>query len=197
MLYQGDYMVRTRKRDPWRAKQWYHIYAPPMFGKQYVGETPADDPKKLIGRTVEVSGKELSGDFKKSHLKLFFKINEINGNEAHTEFLRHEVSRSYMRAQIRRRNTKVEAIADVQTKDGKKLRVTAAGLCYRTTTNNQEASLRKIIGSSIAESASNLTLEQFVQELFLSKVASDAFRNAKNVYPLRRIEIVKAKVISS
>jgi small subunit ribosomal protein S3Ae len=197
VLYQGDYMVRSRKRDPWRAKQWFHIYAPSMFGNQYVGETPSDDPKKLIGRTIEVSGKELSGDFKKSHLKLCFKVTKVNGNDAHTEFLCHEVSRSYMRAQIRRRNTKVETITNVKTKDGKKLRVTAAGLCYRTTTNNQEAALRKIIADSITESAANLTLEQFVQELFLSKVASDAFRSAKTIYPLRRIEIVKAKVISS
>ncbi len=196
VLYHGDYMAKPRKRDPWKSKEWYNVYAPSMFGKQHIGETPSDDPKKLIGRTIDVSGKELSGDFKKSHLKLHFKINEVNGKEAHTEFMRHEVSRSYMRAQIRRRNTKVEAITDITTKDGKKLRVTAAGLCYRTTTNQQEAALRKAIGDTIKESASNLTLEQFVQELFLSKVASDAFRAAKTVYPLRRVEIVKAKVIS-
>jgi small subunit ribosomal protein S3Ae len=195
VLYQGDLMAKLRKKDPWKAKEWYGIYAPSMFGKQHVGETPTDDPKKLIGRTVDVSGKELSGDFKKSHLKLYFRINEVQGNEAHTEFLRHEVSRSYMRAQIRRRNTKVEAIIDITTKDGKKVRVTAAGLCYRTTTNQQEAALRKAISQTITESASNLTLEQFVQELFLSKVASDSFRAAKSVYPLRRVEIVKAKVV--
>jgi len=126
---------------------------------------------------------------------MYFKINEVTGNEAHTEFVRHEVSRSYMRAQIRRRNTKVEAIADIATKDGKKARVTVAGLCYRTTTSKQEVALRKAISESIIQAASHLTLEQFVQELFLSKVASDAFRNAKSVYPLRRVEIVKAKVI--
>jgi small subunit ribosomal protein S3Ae len=195
MLYHGDVMARTRKKDPWKTKQWYNIYAPSMFGKQHIGETPADDPKKLMGRTVDVSGKELSGDFKKSHIKLHFRISEINGTEAHTEFARHEVSRSYMRAQIRRRNTKVETITDILTKDGKKARVTAAGLCYRTTSSQQEIALRKAISGSLIEAAQNLTLEQFVQELFLSKVASDAFRNAKSVYPLRRVEIVKTKVL--
>lgn len=188
-------MARPRKKDPWKSKEWYNIYAPPMFGKQRIGETPADDPKKLVGRTIDVSGKDLTGDFKKSHIKLMFKVNEVTGNEAHTEFVCHEVSRSYMRAQIRRRNTKVEAITDVVTKDGKKARVTTTGLCYRTTTSQQEAALRRAISTSIMQSAAHLTLEQFVQELFLSKVASDAFRNAKNVYPLRRVEIVKAKVV--
>ena len=188
-------MAKPRKKDPWKSKEWYDIYAPAMFGKQHIGETPADEPEKLIGRTIDVTGKDLSGDFKKSHIKLYFRINEISGNEAHTEFVCQEVSRSYMRAQIRRRNTKVEAITDITTKDGKKARVTAAGLCYRTTTSQQEAALRKAISQSIIESASHLTLEQFVQEMFLSKVASDSFRNAKNVYPLRRVEIVKAKVL--
>ncbi len=195
MFCQGDSIAKVRKKDPWKSKQWYDIYAPPMFGKQHIGETPADDSSKLIGRTIDVSGKDLSGDFKKSHIKLYFKINEITGNEAQTEFVCHEVSRSYLRAQIRRRNTKVEAITDITTKDGKKARVTAAGLCYRTTTSQQEAALRKAISRSIIESAAHLTLEQFIQELFLSKVASDSFRNAKDVYPLRRVEIVKAKVV--
>ena len=188
-------MAKPRKKDPWKSKQWYGIYAPSMFGKQHIGETPADDPKKLMGRTVDVSGKNLSGDFKKSHIKLYFRVSEVDGNDAHTEFVCHEVSRSYMRAQIRRRNTKVEAISDITTKDGKRARVTAAGLCYRTTTSQQEAALRKAINESINQSAAHLTLEQFVQELFLSKVASDAFRNAKNVYPLRRVEIIKTKVL--
>ncbi|MBU7044992.1 MAG: 30S ribosomal protein S3ae [Theionarchaea archaeon] len=147
-------MAKPRKKDPWKSKEWYTIYAPAMFGKQHIGETPSDDAQKLIGRTVDVSGKDLSGDFKKSHIKLYFRINEISGNEAYTEFVCQEVSRSYLRAQIRRRNTKVEAIADITTKDGKKARVTAAGLCYRTTTSQQEAALRKAISDSIVESAS-------------------------------------------
>lgn len=188
-------MAKPRKKEPWKTKQWYDIYAPSMFGKQHIGETPSDDPQKLIGRTIDISGKDLTGDFKKSHIKLLFKINEISGTEAQTEFVRHEVSRSYIRAQIRRRNTKVEAITDIVTKDGKKLRVTAAGLCYRNTTSEQEAALRKAMSDSIVQSGTNLTLEQFIQELFLSKVASDAFRNAKVVYPVRRVEIVKTKVV--
>lgn len=189
-------MAKPRKKESWKGKEWYDIYAPAMFGKQLIGETPSDDPTKLVGRTLDVSGKDLSGDFKKSHIKLFFKVHEVSGNEVHTEFVCHEVSRSYMRAQIRRRNTKVQTITDTMTKDGKKVRVTATGLCYRTTTSQQEASLRKAISQSIVQAASHLTLEQFVQELFLSKVASDAFRDAKSVYPLRRVEIVKAKVVS-
>ncbi|MFQ5892536.1 MAG: 30S ribosomal protein S3ae, partial [Candidatus Methanofastidiosia archaeon] len=179
-----------------RNKNWYPILAPKMFGNQIIGETPSNDPKKVVGRTIETSLRDLTGDFKKGHIKLNFKVSKVEGNKASTEFISHEISRSYMRSQIRRRNTKIEGIVDVKTKDDKSLRVIVAGIAFKRATDIQERSVRKKICETIENAAKNLTLEQFIQELVLSKVASDAFNKAKKIFPLRRVEVVKAKVLA-
>ena len=55
-------MVERRGKKK-KQKIWYSLIAPSMFGKKKIGETPADDPEKVLGRTVEVSLQELTGDF--------------------------------------------------------------------------------------------------------------------------------------
>jgi len=49
--------VEKRERRPtketWRAKGWYEIFAPSMFGGARIGETPAMDAHQLEGRVLE------------------------------------------------------------------------------------------------------------------------------------------------
>ncbi|RLG58159.1 MAG: 30S ribosomal protein S3ae, partial [Candidatus Hydrothermarchaeota archaeon] len=112
-----------RKVDTWKTKKWYDIYAPKMFGEIKIGETVASNPENLIGRVIEVTLKDITGEFTKQHIKLKFQIHEVKGDKAYTKLKGHELSREYMRSQIRRKTTRVEGIVDVVTKDGQKLRV--------------------------------------------------------------------------
>ena len=54
---------RVAVRDKWKLKKWYTIVAPPVFGNAILGTTPADDPDKLIGRVIESTLYDLTGDF--------------------------------------------------------------------------------------------------------------------------------------
>ena len=65
---------RRRVRDTWKEKQWYTIMTPKDFGDQEIGTTPARDPELLVKRRVESSLRELTGDFSKQYIKLFFEI---------------------------------------------------------------------------------------------------------------------------
>ena len=62
--------ARRRVRDTWKEKSWYTIKTPVNFEDKEIGETPARDPDYLIGRGVEVTMRELSGDFSKQYIKL-------------------------------------------------------------------------------------------------------------------------------
>jgi small subunit ribosomal protein S3Ae len=48
----------------------------------------------------------------------------------------------------------------------------------------------------INEKASALTLDQFVQEMVLGKIASDVYNEAKKVAPLRHVGIRKSKLVT-
>jgi small subunit ribosomal protein S3Ae len=128
-------------------------------------------------------------------LKMFFQINEIDGKTARTLFKGHEYSRDYLRSLVRRRTTKVDGLFNLTTKEGYKLRVAVSALTLSRINTSQEKLIRNMMGKTVNEKAAALTLDQFVQEMVLGKIASDVYNKAKKVAPLRHVGIRKSKLI--
>lgn len=188
---------KTKKvRDKWRGKVWYTILAPPYFGNVELGAVPSDGPEKLIGRVVESTLYEITNDFAHQYLKMYFQITGVEGRAAKTMFKGHEYSRDYLRSLIRRRTTKVDGVFNITTKDGYKLRAAASAFTLSRIKTSQEKVIRSIMEKILKEKASNLTLDQFAQEMVLGKIASDIYNEAKKMVPLRHVGIRKSKLIT-
>ncbi|MEM2080785.1 MAG: 30S ribosomal protein S3ae [Candidatus Bathyarchaeia archaeon] len=183
-------------RDKWRGKAWYLVIAPSFFGNVELGTVPAEEPEQLIGRVVEATLYDITSDFSHQNMKLFFQINKVEGKTAHTIFKGHEYSRDYLRSLVRRRTTKVDGIFNVTTKDGYKLRVAVSALTLARIKTSQEKVIRGIMEKTVEEKAALLTLDQFVQEMVLGKIASDVYNAAKKVAPLRHVGIRKSKLVA-
>jgi small subunit ribosomal protein S3Ae len=189
--------VRRRKVDTWKTKKWYEILAPPVFGEVKIGETPASDPASLKGRVVETTMKDLTGDFTKQHIKLKFQITEVRGDKAYTVFKGQSLSREYMRSQIRRKSTRVEGIVDVTTKDGHKLRVRSIALALGRLQTSQAKAIRKVMANIIIDTAGKEDLDSFIQDVVQGKISVNMYKAASKIYPLKRVEIRKIKVLES
>jgi small subunit ribosomal protein S3Ae len=185
-----------RVRDKWRGKAWYMVVAPSFFGNVELGTLPAEEPEQLIGRVVEATLYDITSDFSHQYLKMFFQINEIEGKTALTLFKGHEYSRDYLRSLVRRRTTKVDGLFNLTTKDGYKLRVAVSALTLSRIKTSQEKIIRNMMEETITEKAAALTLDQFVQEMVLGKIASDVYNKAKKVAPLRHVGIRKSKLVA-
>ena len=185
-----------RVRDKWRGKAWYMVVAPPFFGNVELGSLPAEEPEQLIGRVVEATLYDITSDFSHQYLKMFFQINEIDEKTARTLFKGHEYSRDYLRSLVRRRTTKVDGLFNITTKDGYKLRVAVSALTLSRIKTSQEKLIRNMMAKIIDEKAAALTMDQFVQEVVLGKIASDVYNKAKKVAPLRHVGIRKSKLIA-
>jgi small subunit ribosomal protein S3Ae len=185
-----------RLRDKWRGKAWYMVVAPPFFGNVELGALPAEEPEQLIGRVVEATLYDITSDFSHQYLKMFFQINEIDGKTARTLFKGHEYSRDYLRSLVRRRTTKVDGLFNLTTKEGYKLRVAVSALTLSRINTSQEKLIRNMMEKTVNEKAAVLTLDQFVQEMVLGKIASDVYNKAKKVAPLRHVGIRKSKLIA-
>jgi len=183
-------------RDKWRGKAWYMIVAPPFFGNVELGSVPAEEQNQLIGRVVEATLYDITGDFSHMYLKMFFQVNEFEGKTAKTLFKGHEYSRDYLRSLVRRRTTKVDGLFNITTKEGYKLRVAVSALTLSRIKTSQEKIIRNLMERIINEKASALTLDQFVQEMVLGKIASDVYNEAKKVAPLRHVGIRKSKLVT-
>ncbi len=189
--------ARTKHvRDKWRGKAWYMVVAPSFFGNVELGSVPAEEQEQLIGRVVEATLYDITQDFSHMYLKMFFQVNELDGKTAKTVFKGHEYSRDYLRSLVRRRTTKVDGLLNLTTKDGYKLRIAISALTLSRIKTSQEKVIRGIMQKTIKEKSAALTLDQFVQEMVLGKIASDIYNEAKKVAPLRHVGIRKSKLVA-
>ena len=186
----------ARVRDKWRNKKWYMIVAPRYFGGVEIGSVPTDDPQKLVGRIVESTLYDITGDFAHQYLKTDFQVISLEGKRAVTIFKGHEYSRDYLRSLVRRRTTRVDGIFNVVTKDNYKMRVSACAFALGRIKTSQEKQIRAIMNRVIGEKSASLTFDQFVQEAVLGKIASDIYNEAKKLTPLRHVGIRKSKLVS-
>ncbi len=189
--------VKTKHvRDKWRGKAWYTIVAPSFFGNVELGSVPAEEQDQLIGRVVEATLYDITQDFSHMYLKMFFQVNELDGKTAKTIFKGHEYSRDYLRSLVRRRTTKVDALLNLTTKDGTKLRIAISALTLSRIRTSQEKVIRGIMQKTVKQKSAALILDQFVQEMVLGKIASDIYNEAKKVAPLRHVGIRKSKLVA-
>ena len=181
-------------KDRWRAKEWYKVYAPDMFSRMQLGETPAENPDRLVGRVTEATVQDLTGDFSKMHIKLKFKVHDIRGLDVHTMFAGHDLTSDYVRRLTRRKRTKTDTVVKVTTKDGWGLVVKPMAVSEQRIQASQETAIRRIMDEEVRRVASESTIGEFVKMLImgdLSRAVSDASRK---IVPIKRIEIRRSEV---
>ena len=183
-------------RDKWRRKEWYDIILPQYFGETKVGETPSDDPDKVMGRVFETTLAAITGDFSQEYMKMYFQVDEIEGHTAHTVFKGHEYLRDYLRSLVRRRSTKIDGTFRVYTTDGYRIKIVVTAMTQTRIKTSQEYAIRKIMQEIVEDKAANLTFDQLAHEMVLGKLASDVYNRAKNVTALRHVGVRKSELIT-
>ena len=185
---------RGRIKDKWRDKKWYKVVSPPYFGGVELGAIPADDPSKLVGRIVDGTLYDITNDFAHQYLKMYFRVEGVEGKTARTVFKGHEYSRDFLRSLVRRRTTRVDGIFNLSTKDDYGLTLSVSVFTLSRIKTSQEQEIRTIMRKIVKEKATSLTFDQFVQELVLGKIASDIYNDAKKISPLRHVGVRKSKL---
>jgi len=187
----------TKKvRDKWRAKEWYSVYTPSYFGEQMVAAIPSEDAKKLIGRVVETTLYDITGDFSHQSTKLYFLVVSVTGDRAETILKSHEYSTDYLRSLVRRGSTRIDGLFTANTVDGYHTRVYNVSFSHGRIQGSQEHAIRELMGKVVAEKASKLTYSQLCHEMVLGKMGSDVYNEAKKVCPLRHVGVRKSKLLS-
>src|SRR5881397_919367 len=176
-------------KDKWKAKVWYNLLAPEMFNKQLLGETPTDTPDKLVGRVTEVTVQDLTGDFSKMHIKLQFRVNAVQGQDAHTQFVGHDMTSDYIRRLTRRKRTRTDAVVDATTKDGWTLRVKPMAITDRRIQGAKQRAIREVMNKVIVQSAGRATVGELVKNIISGDLAKEIAAACKPNQPISRVEV--------
>jgi small subunit ribosomal protein S3Ae len=183
-----------RRVEGWKAKSWFKVHTPDNLGKAYIGDTIANDAESVVGRIMHATLGEITNDYAKQHVKMSFKIDNVAGDAAYTEFVGHEVTRDYLRSLVKRRSSRIDTIVPVVTKDGKKVRLTICTYTFARANLSQEHAIRKAIMEAIAAQSSAWDMNTLLTGIVSGEISRDLFKAVKTIYPTRRVEIIKSKV---
>lgn len=174
-----------------RGKRWYTLIAPEQFDRAELGETVADEPEKVYGRTIETTLGELTNDAGANNIKLTFKVNNVASDSAYTEFVKHELTRDYLRSLVRRGASKVDANITVLTTDDYRVQLQPVAFTTKKADRSQEQAIREIMVDLVQNAARERTFRELVDSVVEGRLSSAIYNEAKVIYPLRRVEIQK------
>lgn len=181
-------------KDKWRAKEWYKVIAPEMFGGQQIAETVSGDPSLLQGRVVSVALQDITGDFSKMHIKLRLRINRVAGFEAHTEFVGHDITSDYIRRLTRRKHSKMDGVFEARTKDGYVIKIKPMAITEKRIQTSQQKAIRQLMSSVVSGAAGRQTMSELVKDILSGDLAKGIFKECKPVYPIRKIEVRRTEI---
>jgi small subunit ribosomal protein S3Ae len=189
-------MAQKRKGkavDTWKQKTKYKILAPKDHEYKELGVTMSNDPQNLVGRTIEVSMRDITGDKAKQHQKLVFELTKAEGTGVHTKFKEYNIARSYLRSLVREGMSKIDFVKDISVSDAKlrvKVMITTRGHAQAT----QKKEIIKKISGTLHNHKEDL-LENFVQLIMTEKLGRELHQNIKNICPVGRLEIAEVSTI--
>ena len=179
----------SRRRQ---EKRWYDVIAPEQFDREVIGETTADEPEKVLGRTIETTLGDITGDASENNVKLTFQVNDVGSDAAYTEFVRQELTRDYLRSLVRRGSSKVAAVVTTLTADDYRVQIQPVAFTTKKADGSQQLAIRRIMIDIVEEAAAERDFEELMDSVVDGRLASAIYAEAKTVYPLRRVEIQKA-----
>ncbi|MDV0446309.1 hypothetical protein MsAg5_01390 [Methanosarcinaceae archaeon Ag5] len=188
---------QQKKVDSWKEKKWYNIVAPEFLNRTVVGQTVASDPALMIDRIIETTVGEMTNDMSKNNMKMRFRVVRVNGDVAETAFLGHMLTNDYLRSIVKRQTSKIDAMLTVRTADGYIVSIKPTCFTVKRARTSQIKAIRNLMTRIVVRRAVKSNFEDLIQEIVTGKMSSAIYKQTKNIYPLRRVEVRKTEVIKT
>lgn len=191
-------MVRRKIRVTKRKRKYYlTVQAPEILGGVTLNEIIATSKEGVIGRTYETLLADITGDINHQFKKIKFKIVEVTDSIAKTIYFGHEYFREYEKSLIMRGTSYVEAIRDVETKDGYKYRIRVGVYTTKRINNSRKKAIRRLVFSLLDKWASRSDNKIFIKDMIFGKIDEEIKKIVRKVYPIREgTGIMKVKLVS-
>ena len=185
-----------KQKDKWKAKRWYTIRAPRQpWHFKVIGETLGEEDQLLIGRMYEITQQEVDGDFSKMHVKLKFRVTEIIGQDAITEFAGHEVLKDHVRRQVRRYRGKIDDVIDAITEDGYYVRIKPFMITQGRVKTSQKQGIREACRNTVLQAAARNTWVSLQKLMLTGELEQMIDKAVRKVASVKTIIIRKSQLV--
>jgi len=196
--------------NPFSRKDWYDVKAPAQFIARQIGKTPVNRTAGtkiatdgLKGRVFEVSLGDLNSN-EDAFRKFKLIIEETQGKTCLTNFHGMDLTTDKLRSMIKKKQSTIEAFADVKTTDGYVVRLFAIAFTKNQRDSHRETAyaqhtkvkgIRRKMIEIINKEIGSCDLKQVVAKLIPDSIAKDIEKFCSYIYPLTDVYIRKVKVV--
>jgi len=178
-----------------KAKEWFSLIAPRLFGEREIGKTMVSDPDKLVGRRISLSLLELTNNYNKFYMKFTFKVKKVEDNKAFVEFDGSEILHDYISRMVLRRTRRIDTVQDLKTKDGVKIRVKGLAIFPGKIKSSIMGRIRNQIREMMKEEVEGSNFEDFVDKIMSDEIKGKILMATRRTYPVRNFEIRKTELL--
>lgn len=175
-------------------KNWFNVQAPDIFDVEEVSETPAEKASQVEGRTIKEGLNELMDDTSKYYMDVTLKITEVEGNKAFTEIQGLECSSEFVSRLVSKRSDRFDMVHNVETEDGREVRVKVVGSTLRKTSTKTLQAVRKELQEILENHAESQMYNEFMENIFMDNIQEEMRDKAEKIYPFRELEIRKTEL---
>jgi len=177
-------------------KHWCQIISPKAFGSVVLGKALVSDNKRMINKVVKINLSELTKDFSKFYIKVSFKVEKMENDNAISKFVGHECLREYLSHIVRPGVTRVDNNVVVNTKDGHKIRVKGLLLFSKRVNRSVKNKAILTMDKVIKDIASKKGFYDFIKAMLFGDLCKEIKERCKKLYPISKTEIRKSEVLA-
>jgi small subunit ribosomal protein S3Ae len=181
--------VKGKATDKWKRKKWFHLIAPKLFSEQVLGETPADEPDMVKGRTVEVNLMMLTGNMKLQNINVTFEVTNVQGANAYTEVKKFEIQPASIKRRVRRRKDKLDDSFICVTRDNKMIRLKPLIITNSKSSSSIKAKLRRVTMLNLQRSIRTVDYDTLVTDIVNNKLQKDMRNTLHKTFPVKIFDI--------
>ena len=138
---------------------------------------------------------ELDGDFSKMHVKIRFRIKEVLGTDALTEFVGHDFMKDFVRRQIRRDRGKIDDTVDVVTEDGFFIRIKPFIVTRSRVKASQKQETRSVARDEIIKFCAKSTWIDVQKALMSGSLEEIVTKAVAKIQPVRGVFFRRSQLI--
>jgi small subunit ribosomal protein S3Ae len=172
-----------------KKKKWCAIYAPALFGNQFIGETLIEDAQQLKGKFVSANLSTITNDMKKQNIMMTFRVNKVEEGKGQAEIIGMTIVQGFVKRLVRRGRTKIDDSFLVKSKDGQAIRIKPLIItnteCVRSTTSQIRMEARRVLSDKIARNG----FVNVVQDILNFRIQKDLKERLNKIHPIKSVDI--------
>lgn len=186
--------MAQKSAEKWKSKKWFEVFAPKILGEESIGEMPADDDSKIMGRIIKVSMSWITHKPEHSFLVVGLRVNNINGNRANTELDSLELTFSYTHSLVKRRSSVIYTVDNVKAKDGRDFTLKLMVVTSNKVATPKKGDIRTQLSGFTREYAAAHTLEEFMNAVLSNEFQMESVKRIMNIAQINRMEVRKVEL---